>query len=402
MLKIFTNNWKAKLICLLIAVGFWTYVAANQAKVDNFPGGVPLEINNVPEGMIAITDVEKIELKIVAERSIWNKLTSDYINANVNLSGLGQGTHEVPINIEAKMSGVEIVDYTPKTALIRLEPKVTKSVPVNVKIEGEAGEGLMAGIPEIKPEEAEISGAKSIVDKILEATAIIRLDGETDNVTKNVKLVALNAESEKISNIKFNPEETQVTIPIIKAGTTKTVGIKVNAKGNVASGFWISSISTNPSTITISGAAGIIRSINYIETKELNIDGINSQTVKTVDLNIPSGITIADQVSLVRVEIDVSQSSSSKQISAQISPQNIASNLKVNSLNPSSLSVNLSGKSADLEKSNSDNVKLNLNLGGFSEGTYSIDLTNSMFSAPDGVSVTSFVPSSISVNLTKK
>lgn len=402
MIKIITNNWQAKIICLLIAVGFWTYVAGNQAKVDNFPGGVPLEINNTPEGMIAITDVEKIDLKIVAERNVWNRLTADYISASVDLANLEQGTHELPINIDTKMSGIEVVDYNPKTALIRLEPKVIKNVPINVKIEGEAAENLMPGISIVEPDKIEISGAKSIIDKILEATAIVRLDGETENVSKSVRLVALNAEGEKITNIKFNPEEVKVTIPIIKAGTTKTVGIKVKTVGSIANGFWISNISTLPSTITITGAASTLRSINYLETREINIDGLNSSTTQTIELNIPSGISITDQITSVKINIELLPTTSSKQVNGQIATQNLGSNLKLNSLDPNSILVNLSGTTSDLEKATSDNVKLNLNLSAYSDGTYSIDITNNMFSVPEGIIITSFIPSAIKVNIVKK
>lgn len=403
MLKIFTNNWQAKLICLLIAIAFWTYVASSQAKVDNFPGGIPLKLNNTPEGMIAITDVESVELKIVAERSIWTKLSSDNIIASVNLTNLTQGTHELPINIETKISGVEIVDYNPKTALIRLEPQVVKSVPVNVKIEGSVAEGLMPGIAETDPEEVEISGAKSIIDQILEATAVIRLDGETEDVTKNVKIVALSAESEKIKGITFKPEEVRVIVPIIKAGSTKTIGIKIKTSGQIATGYWISNITTEPSDVSITGSSSILRSINYLETKELNIDGINSTITRTVDLNIPSGITVTNQINSVKISIEVSSTSTSKQVIAQINPSNLAGNLKINSLDPNSISVNLAGSSANLDGANPDSVKLNLNLAQFNkEGLYKIDLSNSMFSVPEGITVTSFVPSSITVNLVNK
>lgn len=403
MIKILTNNWKAKIVCILIAVGFWTYVASNQAKVDNFPGGAQLELTNTPEGMVAITDVDKIDLKIVAERGIWNKLTSDNIHATVNLSNLSQGTHELSINVTTNTPGVQIVDYIPKTALIRLEPKATKNIPVTVKIEGDAAEGLMAGVSTIVPEQVEISGAKSVIDKILEATATIRLNGETADLTKNVKVEALNSENTAITGVSFNPETVKVTIPIIKAGTTKTVGIKVKTIGNLVSGFWISNLSTTPSTVTINGASSLIRSVNYIETKELNIDGLSSSIAKTIDLNIPAGISIIDQVSEVRVNLEISSVSSSKQISAQISPQNISPNIKINSLDPNTISVNLSGATADLDKANSDSIKLNLDFAKYdSPGIYSFDITNTMFSVPNGVTIISFVPSSIKVNLVNK
>lgn len=403
MIKIITNNWPVKLICLIIALSFWTYVASSQAKVDDFPGGVSLELTNTPEGLIPITDVEKIDLKIVAERSIWTKLSSEYIRASVNLTNLEQGTHELPIKIESQISGVEIVDYSPQKALIRLEPLSKKNIPINVKIEGSAAEEMMPGVAETQPEEVEISGAKSIVDRILEASAVIRLDGESEDVLKNVHLVALNADSEKINGIIFTPAEVKVTIPIIKAGTTKTVGIKLKTTGQVASGYWISNTSSTPAAITITGKSSELRSVNYLETKALNIDGLNSTTSKTVDLDIPSGLSIVDQIGSVQVNVEISATSTNKLVVAQISPNNLNSSLKISSLDPSSISVNLAGNTNDLIKATSDTVKLNLDLSQYSkEGIYSIDITNNMVSTPENISIISFLPSSLTLNLVKK
>lgn len=403
IVRIFTYNWPVKLVCLLIAISFWTYVSSTGVKVDNFPGGAALELRNTPEGMVAITDVSEVDIRIVAEKGVWSKLSSDSVKAYVDLVGLPAGTHEMGIKIQINVGGVQVADYSPQKALIRLEPKVAKNIPVNVKIEGSAAEGLVSGIPIVELEEVEISGAKSVIDKILEANAIIRLDGETDEVKKTVKLVALNAENENITGVTFKPQEVNITIPIVKAEATKTVGLKVATTGDVASDYWISDIKVTPPTITITGNSAILKSLNYLETSKINIDNLNKDLSTNIELNIPAGVTLIDQVNSIAVKLSVSKIESTKKVNAQISAKNIPSGLNIKSIDPQNVSVNIQAEADILKDISPEDIRLVFDLSGYTvAGSYQIDIQDDIFEVKDGVNILNFTPSSIRVELENK
>lgn len=130
MLKIFTNNWKIKLVCLFIGFGFWAYVSANTVTLDKFPGGIEIEKRNTPANMVAVTDTNTVDIDIVAEKSLWSKISTDSVKAYIDLNNLTEGTHEVPVQLDVAVSGIQINDYTPKTVLVRIEPKISKKIPV--------------------------------------------------------------------------------------------------------------------------------------------------------------------------------------------------------------------------------------------------------------------------------
>lgn len=403
LIRLFTYNWQIKLVCLLIAIAFWTYISSIGVRAGEFPGGIELELKNIPEGMVAITDVNTVDLKIVAEQNVWNRLTSESVKAYVDLAGLTAGTHDETVQIQINIEGVEVEDYSPKQALIRLEPKVTKTVPVNVKIEGEAASGMVSGVPIIEPEEVQISGAESIIGKILEANAVVRLDGESEDVSKTVKLSALNADNEKINGVSFSPEEVNVTIPIVKAESTKTVGIKVLTNGSVSSGYWISDLSTTPSEVTITGSSSALKSVDYIATKKINIDNLSSNLSTTAELSVPSGVSLVDQVNSIKVNFVVSQSDTNKLLNAKIETKNLPSNLILQSITPNNIAVNVSGSADVLKSVTSGNVILNIDLSKYtSSGVYNMDITNDMFSLKDGVNILSYTPSSLTIELTNK
>lgn len=403
MLKILTYNWPAKLLCLFLAMGLWTYVAIGESQVENLPGKIPLETKNVGADLVAITDIETVQIKVSADRSTWQKLSANSFEAYVDLNGLAQGTHEVEVSVKANVPGVEIIEVVPDKVLVRLEPLTKKKVSVKLQTEGEAGEGLVPGEAIIDPEEVEISGAQSVIEKILEATATIQLSGETNQIEKTVPLLALDAQSEKIKNISFSPSEVKVTLPIVKAGTTKTVGIKTKLIGKVKTGYWISQINLNPSDVTIRGNSGVLRGIEYIESKNIDIEGVSADFSQTVDLDLPSGVSLVGATGRVRVEIKISAVGSEKEIIAGLIYNNLASNLKVNSVDPAVVKVIVAGPTDILNNLSSDNVRINFDLSSYnSAGSYSIDINKNMISVPSGATVSSFAPSAVRINLANK
>lgn len=403
MLKLISNNWQAKLVCLILAMGFWVYVAVGESQVDYLPGKIPLTIKNIPDNLVAIADVDSVQIKISSDRTTWQRLSANSFESFIDLHGLTQGTYQVDVTVNSNVSKVDIVDINPKKVLVRLEPLTKKTVPVKLQTEGNVGDGLVPGDATIDHEEVEISGAQSIINKVLEATAVIQLNGETSDIEKTVPLVALDSQGEKIKNINFSPGEVKVKLPIVKTGTSKTVGIKVKLDGNPKTGFWVSQITTSPSTITVRGNNGVLKNINYIETKSVNVEGISAEISKTVDLDLPSGVSLADNNLSVKVDVQFSSVSSSKEITAALVYNNLASNLKIDSSDPSTIKVIVSGSTDLLNTLSSDNVKINFDLTNYhTAGSYSIDLNKDIISVPSGATVSSFNPSAIKINLSNK
>jgi len=91
----------------------------------------------------------------------------------------------------------------------------------------------------------------------------------------------------------------------------------------------------------------------------------------------------------------------SKEITATINPINLNSSLKVGSYNPTSVKVVVSGPAATINALTAADVVLNLDLANKSTGANGIDLTAAMFKVPAGVSIATFVPSSLTVNISQ-
>ena len=395
------NNWQIKLLALFSALIFWFYVASSYAKIGSFPGTLPIEYRNLPANTVAISDSDNISIKLAADGIVWQRLSSSSFMAYVDLAGLSIGTHELEVKVDMSVSGVQIIEKKPAKILVRIEPKISKEVPVSVKIEGKPGEGFITQTADVQPAKVTVSGAQSVLEKILEATAVVKLNGETEDKTTVSKLFALDNEGKQINHISFSPEEVKVTLPLAKYEDVKTVGISPIFAGQPASSYWISKVTVSPQTITISGSASALRTTNYLETMPIDIEGIAENKTKSASLKLPEHIGLVGDNS-VKVYIEVSQTALSKEITATIKYQNLNANLNISQISPSSVKVVVTAAGDILQNISSLNTVVNLDLTGKQTGTFSIDISKNDISLPKDASVVSWLPSSLSITLQPK
>ncbi|MCL5795028.1 MAG: CdaR family protein [Patescibacteria group bacterium] len=404
MLKFLTHNFVAKLICLLIAMGLWIYVASGESKIDNFPGSIALEVRNTPENLVVVKDIDNVTVRIAAERGVWQKLTSSSFSAYIDLTGMKEGVIEVPVTVKSNVDGVDVIEIKPAKITVRLEPIISKSVPVSVRVEGAASEGMVAGDVKAKPDKVEVSGAKFYLEKISEATALVKLNGESEQIEKTVVLSAYDVNNNLIKDVNFQPKEAAITVSIIKGGNTKTVGIVAKTSGVPKSGYWLSQISLDPSTAVITGSSTILAKTNYLETQTINLDGLDSDKSQTAKIELPAGINLVDaSKTSVKVQISLSSDLSQRTVPASISYQNVAANLTIAKIDPEDINVVVTGSAEALKSLDSSKVILTLDLGNYkNSGTYALDINKNSISTPAGLQVASFLPSSIRVTLNNK
>lgn len=401
-IKIF-DNFPAKILCLLLAAGLWLYVGIGQTKNSNFPGGVPLQMRNVPPGLVPVVNVDTVEVQVVAEANVYKNLNIDSFAAYLDLGAYSVGTFDVKVAVTTTVAGVQIVATNPSTVAVTLEPKVEKTVPVACLYDGEAGLGLAPGQCEITPTTVKVAGARSVVNVMTEATVEIHLQGETADFKKEVKVVSLDARGKEIKSLEFNPPKVMVNVPIVKANNIKTVGIKVVTAGAPADGFWVSRLESSPTTVTVTAAENMINGVSFVETEPIDIAKISRSKTVEVGLKPASGVVLMDKIEKVKVTLTVSKNQSTREIEAGFKWLNLSGNLKVVSVEPSSVKVVAAGTLDQLQGLGAGDILVMVDLTGFENpGTYSIDIARANIAGPTGVSVSSIVPSAINVRLDTK
>jgi len=389
--KFFTTNITAKILALVFAIGVWTYVATGQTKVDRFPGRIPIEAKNIPSGMAIADDLGSVEIKIKAPYSSWQRLSADDFTANVDLSGLDVGTYRMDVNVSVSNSAVSVVEKNPSKVTIRLEPLVTKKVPVAIKLDGKPADGFAAGEAVTTPDQVEVRGAKSLVDSILNAQATLGLNGENSDFEKKVKLSAFDAASQEIKSVSFAPDTVIVKVPVMRATNTKTVGIKAIITGDPSENFWVSKVIVTPSVAVITGEPEVLKNIEYLETTRVDINNISKNKSLDADLILPEGIALLSNQNKVKVTVYVSPNLSIKELPATFNfigrSASASSNVKVRLAGPIIMLNNLTSR----------DIILNIDMSSRSSGAFVINKND--FSVPSGIDVIDFSPKTININV---
>jgi YbbR domain-containing protein len=399
-IEFLTKNLGMKFIALILSLALWVFVAASINSVSKFPGSIPVKSINVPDGYSAIYDEKEVSIKIAAPPKIWNQLSSENFSAFVDLNGLSSGTHELKVYVNSNQSEVEIIEIEPRNLMVRLEPNISKKVPVKEVISGQPAEGMSVGGVAFDPAEAEIFGPKSLIDIVNNVTAEVVLSNEDQGFSRDIVLKVLNEKSEAISEISVLPTSVKADIKIVKAGNNKTVGIKVLTSGYPASGFYISNITVDPATVDIVGQDSLLRQTQFIETEVVDITNQNQTLAKSVSLSLPPGISLQRESNQnIKITINFLPTSINREVTAKIVPKNLAAGLKISNYDPPSVKVIVSGPVDQINALAADQVILNIDLLGKNIGIIGFDISDLMFDLPPGIKVISFLPSSLSITL---
>ena len=395
--SLFSNRAFVFLAMIIMAMVSWIYVTAAESRVDNFPGQIPVTLKNVPDQLVALPETDTITVRLRADQRSWSLLSVDSFSAQLDLKGLVSGIHEVPVTVAVSVPNVQIVEKKPATITVRLEESVSKDVPVRVVVQGKAAAGKAPGEPNVTPDHVSAVGAKSIVAAVTEAQAIVTLGGEGSDVQRTVELVAQDQQGDPVQGIRFEPASVGVSIPIVQASNTKTVGVRVVTIGAPNDGYYVQKIAVSPSTVVIAGSA----EIDAIDTTPIDLTNLAATKTFTVDLVFPTGITSIDRVTRASVTLTIAPLPISKQVPVTYTFTDLDSVLKVDQVTPASGSVAVAGPSDVLTGLNA--VTATVSLSGLSAGTHAVNITSSLIQAPEGVTVSgSPTPSAISVTLSPK
>ena len=392
MRQIITHNLSIKILVFGIAVCLWAYATASEVKTAYFPGDLPVEVKNTPSGLAAIYDQQKVKVKLRASYHVWNQLSADNLHAFVDLQGLQEGTHELEVKVVSDLSGVVVIEKEPAKMIVRLEPVVSKRVPVVVQFQGEVKSGFAVGQVAVQPDSVIVKGARSVVEELSAATALVKLAGEESSVTKAVELAVYSEKGEKIPGLVFEPSSVEVEIPIEVASEVKTVGVKAKLTGQPNTEYFVSQVEIDPATVEISGSNSSLTSINYLETKDLDISGLDHNLEQVVDLLLPVGVR--SNPDKVKLKITLKENMLSRWVDVFVIPP--LSNSRVS---PETIRVALSCPTKVINQVSSADLKVLLDSSEKNVGSYSISLTKEMISAPSSCIITSFLPQTITLTI---
>jgi YbbR domain-containing protein len=230
------------------------------------------------------------------------------------------------------------VRINPSSIFVKLEPVVTDSFPIQIKMIGNPAIGFELQTPELSNETALVSGPQSLVEALDQVVAVVDVENVSEDIQRTVNLNAYDAEGNELEGVSISPSSIQVSIPVNQRGGYRTVVVKIVTSGQIAAGYRLTNIFTLPPTVTIfSSDPDLVESIpGFVETTPINLNGANDDMEIRVSLNLPEGINVVGSQNVtVQIGIDPIESSLSftnlpiqfegldEGLEATVSPENV-------------------------------------------------------------------------------
>ena len=367
------------LTAFLLALVLWIYAVTSTDPTESgtFGTPIPIEIIGQDPALIRMGELPTtLTLKLSAPRSIWGDLNNQpsLIRAIVDLSGLEAGTHVLPVQVQIGARPAQIESYTPATVEITLENLMTRTLPVNLAIQGEPAVGYQAETPALSNDSVTITGPEALVNQVDQVQAVLDVNLLQQSIVRTIPLKAVDATQSPVTGITLSPSEITVTQEITQRFGYRSVVVNVVVSGQVAQGYRLTNISVFPPAVTVFSAdPSIVDSLpGYVQTEALDLTNATDDLDMFLDLSLPDGLSVVggQETVLVRVGIAAIESSAAYS-NMTVEVVGLSSTLKA-AIAPEQVTVIVAGPLPMLDQLTIDGIRVMVDVTGLTAGTYQL------------------------------
>jgi YbbR domain-containing protein len=105
-------------------------------------------------------------------------------------------------------------------------------------------------------------------------------------------LLPLDEFGNEIVGVMTDPPEVQVSLIVSGRSDFRDVGVRAITEGTPPEGYWMSSLTTEPSSVTLQGSPTDLAGVNgFVDTLPVDISAAVGQLTVQMPLNLLSGVT---------------------------------------------------------------------------------------------------------------
>lgn len=367
--------WLSASVLLAVIVWIAATTQTNPVESRSFPQRIPIEIV-ADEGMIVTNNpISSAQAVLRARSDVWDTLETSDIIITADLTGQLPGTYSVDLDIVFNtVSRIVVEDFQPRQITVTLDQAAERLVPINADIRTEPPTGFeVAGIS-FAAQETRITGPASQVNRVETADVRLALSDERNQFTRSYRLFALDSEGRAVPDVALSPDTIDVTVDIQAREDFREVFVTPQLVGEPASGYVIYSITYEPQTVLVSGRPSDLEQITgTIQTLPVDLTGQTSSFIRTVSVELPSGVFLAtDQSVVVTVEIDtLTASRRFERLPVQV--QGLSGGLEA-IITPTEVTMLITGPQPILDTLTPDSISILANLTNLPAGGHEVPL----------------------------
>ena len=386
------------LVALALALVAWVSVTIQTNPPELIAiTDVPLIVVPPPPDLILTSELPaNIQVNVQTTRDRARSQDHSSVNAEVDLSGLTAGAHQVPVEVTLADQGVQLLSTTPSNVNVTLEANVSKEFTPNLVIldPGSLAVGFELGGLSTSPETILVQGQESLVSKVVQAQIVIQLNGRREDFQVVEPVSLLDQDGQVVEELTPSPQQVLVDVVIDQTFFTRESPVQaVLDNDTLDPNYEITGIITNPSTVTLAGNRAALAEVGeFIETAPVDLTDVYSKLSVEAPLILPEGVSAlndeGETIQNVLVHITVEPITDYLAITRFIEERGLEPPL-IARLSESRVSVLLFGPRSLLDEIMKDPnlITVFVNLDGLSAGTYTLSIE---YEAPQNVIVELF------------
>ncbi len=402
-MELLKNNWKWKLTSLIIGILMWSYITAGVNPTQSMTlSDIPITVQNQDDltsnsEQITAMEFDRVSLKVTAKRNELSNLNRNTVTASIDASRLEEGSQSVSVHFVAP-ANVVINETSFDRMQVTVEKIVTGERKVVVQQEGTLPKLYVLNGLSVTPEYIEISGPRSLVDKVHHVEAKVRLDGLTEDTSSNVTVVPVDQHGNTVSGVTLSLGAVNISALIVKQ---KEVPIKLVFTGQSPEGLRVREATIAPKTVLVMGSAKDVDAVSSLSTVPLDRSQIVKDGAVPVKIVFPDGITpVNDEVTYnAQLTFETQEERTVNVPIERIKYQNAAGLAAQVTDEAKQIAVRIKGYGSDLDAVSVQNLELSVDLKDLQPGLQSVPVHVAL---PEGITFVSATPTQLLMNITKK
>jgi diadenylate cyclase len=288
------------LLTAVLTLTVWSYVIEQTNPTARLEiEGVSLRIEGMPAGMAIVGTPPTTVLAVVqttAEQQ--TGLDADSFQAVVSLANMTAGLQKLPVTVNSAVSPLEIISIQPASINVELAAIISKTMPVVVNVldaETVSVAYELSSRPLVSPDVVTITGPEPLVMAVQQVQATLSVLNATTTVRAVRPLRALDESGNEMVGVMIDPLEAQISLIVAGRSDARDVGIRAITDGVPPEGYWMSSLTTAPSSVTLQGEPDLLAAVNgFIDTLAIDVSQAVGPLTVQMPLDLPPGITALD------------------------------------------------------------------------------------------------------------
>lgn len=304
------QHWALASFSLIAAFAVWVVIQdVENPRVRGIApeppaAAIPVRPVNVPSGFIVL-ESPTVRVEVEARQDVLPSLRAGDFAATVDVQGLEPGgTVSLPVRVEAKRTGVDIVRVVPDRVDITLIRAASKELPVEVNLTGGLPTGyVLAEPPTVDPPFVTVTGHPDLVANVTKVQLDVNLSGVREPTYVVEGELVPRSDTGAVQQVFLSSPRARATFKIEQRFSQRTLAVLPLLTGAPAPGYLVANVTVEPPAVQVSGPVDVVQGLSQLATEAIDLTNASSTITRSVRIVAPANVALARETVTVQVQV---------------------------------------------------------------------------------------------------